>query len=80
MVLPASAVPANVGVLSLVLPPVATAPVTGSTSSTTLTMAGWAGATVSTVNAAAAGVLEVPLLSVWMAVIWWPPLDTVGSV
>ncbi|NJZ67565.1 hypothetical protein GO281_03487 [Ralstonia solanacearum] len=76
MVLPASAVPASVGVASLVLLPDTMAPVTGSTSSVTLATTGEAGATVSTVNATAVGALEVPLLSVWMAVTWWLPSDS----
>ena len=48
--LPASAVPPIVGVGSFELPLSATAPVTGATSSVTLTITGAAGATVSMVT------------------------------
>ena len=48
-VLPASAVPAKVSVVSLLLPPELTVPVTGNTSSVTELMVGAAGAVVSSV-------------------------------
>ncbi|NKF62613.1 hypothetical protein GO297_04818 [Ralstonia solanacearum] len=74
MVLLASAVPASVGVASLVLPPEVSAPVTGATSSVTLTRTGVAGAAVSTVNVnAEVAVLTLPAASVAVAVRLWLP-------
>ena len=49
-VLPASAVPLKVGVVSLVLPPLATLPITGAVLSLALVMVGIPGARVSTVK------------------------------
>ena len=72
--LPASAVPATVSVLSFELPLSATAPVTGSTSSVTLPITGATGADVSMVtwNAVEAA-LWLPAASVALNVRVWAP-------
>ncbi len=82
MVLLASAVPASVGVASLVLPPEVSAPVTGATSSVTLATTGVAGAAVSTVRAnAELAVLTLPAVSVAVAVrLWLPSVRAVVGV
>ncbi|NKA91354.1 hypothetical protein GO305_04983 [Ralstonia solanacearum] len=82
MVLLGSAVPASVGVASLVLPPEVSAPVTGATSSVTLATTGVAGAAVSTVRAnAELAVLTLPAVSVAVAVrLWLPSVRAVVGV
>lgn len=61
-VLPASAVPEKVGVVSLVLPPLVTVPVTGAALSVTLPIDGADGARASTMIVA--GWLVFPAMSV----------------
>ena len=67
-VLPASAVPRKVGVVSLVLPLWAKASVTGATSSLALTMSGMSGAVVSTVALPLPWALVLPAVSTMCAV------------
>ena len=62
-VAPASAVPANVGVGSLVMPPEVIGPITGGTSSVTLVITGVVGAMVSTVRLNVAAGLSLPAAS-----------------
>nr|CUV64119.1 exported protein of unknown function [Ralstonia solanacearum] len=81
-VLLATAVPASVGVASLVLPAAAMAPVTGATSSVTVVMTGVAGAAVATVSVKAelAG-LTSPVALVAVAVrLWLPSVRAVVGV
>ena len=62
-VAPASTVPVNVGVVSLVNPPLAIAPTVFTTSSSTFVITGAFGATVSTVRAKAVSGLRLPAKS-----------------
>ncbi|NKA72185.1 hypothetical protein GO284_01111 [Ralstonia solanacearum] len=82
MVVSASAVPASVGVASLVLPPEVSVPVTGETSSVTLTRTGASGTETSTVSVKAeVAVLTLPAASVAVAVrLWLPSASAVVGV
>ena len=63
-VVPASAVPVKVGVVSLVKPPGVMEPVTGDTLSVTLVISGVVGRTVSTVRLKVAAGLSLPAASI----------------